>query len=79
MKHHKAVVTVPDNLVIPTVCAKWGLKRLLVDVVWDAEGNYREKGGPGEFMREVFPSPPREGVSSAYPLTASSTRNRSVA
>ena len=51
------VVTVPDNLVTPTVCAKWGLKRLLVDVVWDAESTYREKGGPGEFMRDVFPGP----------------------
>jgi len=30
-------------------------------------------------MREVFPGPRREGVSSAYPLTASSTRKRSVA
>jgi len=57
LKHHKVVVTVPDNLVTPTVCAKWGLKRLLVDVVWDAESTYREKGGPGEFMRDVFPGP----------------------
>ena len=57
MKHHKVVVTVPDNLVTPTVCAKWGLKRLLVDVVWDADSTYREKGGPGEFMRDVFPGP----------------------
>jgi len=39
---------------------------------------YRKKGGPGEFMRELFPSPRREGVSSAYPLTAPSTRKRSA-
>ena len=39
---------------------------------------YRKKGGPGKFMRELFPSPRREGVSSAYPLTASSTRKRTV-
>ena len=40
---------------------------------------YRKKGGPGEFMRELFPGPRREGVSNAYPLTASSTRKRRVA
>jgi len=31
------------------------------------------------FMRELFPGPRREGVSSAYPLTAPSTRKRTMA
>ena len=30
-------------------------------------------------MRELFPGPRHEGVSTAYPLTASSTRKRTVA
>jgi hypothetical protein len=42
--------------------------------------DYHKKGGLGGYMREVLSSPRREGVSSsAYPLTAPSTRKRTMA